>query len=135
MKNLFSKVVASGAVLLGTSGIAGCGSNGHDRYDFNRKIDGELVEFKQKNLFGERENHMNVTKADGTKVYYRDYDKNDMKIEKVVVVDTLGNETYFLGDIFPKSQNLDSLKAYQAELESYLGKILTAKETLARGGN
>ncbi|MBI2045483.1 hypothetical protein HYT23_05470 [Candidatus Pacearchaeota archaeon] len=127
MSNLFSKLCATGAVILGTSGIIGCGHSGQERYEFNGRIDGEWVEFRTSNNLGEYLSRLMISgRADGVEKWYYDYRDNDLKIEEFAI-DSFGVYTRYY--IYPK-QSLKPLGEYQQEFELYLSRILAVKDSL-----
>ncbi len=124
MTNLFSKIATTGAVLLGTSGVLGCGDTGQEKYEFEGLIDGEWVEFYTTNLAGDIINNLIVEGAGGIRKGYWDDDYNDLKIESF----SAENHCAYTKKSVYRKCNPEPLAEEQADFERYLEKILNEKE-------
>ncbi len=114
VRKTLTSIILAGALALGG---AGCSNN--PEYHFNGKIGEEQVKFYEVDLGGNH-NILEVVKADGSKVKYRDLN-DDFKLEYVQI--TVGDNTtkYNASSTNPVVKGI--VEKAQKEFDDYLAKI------------
>lgn len=105
-------------IALGTLDLIGvsCNKIDNSEYHFNGKINDEKVYFYERG--SESANYLKVIRKNGTKVNYRDYHGNDLKLEKVIIKKDGKNTTYSKNHPFGKKILEEAQKQFDAYLDT-----------------
>lgn len=119
LRKTLAGIVMVGALALG----AGC-SKDYSAYNYDGKIGEEQVKFKQKhyNFSPPSDNILTVTKPDGTIVTYADREKDDLKLEYVVIIKGGVTTKYWRDEV-----GKPVLAEAQRQFDDYLQKIKESK--------
>ncbi len=111
-------------------GVAGCGNYPDKQYQFKGKINGESVEFSERNSCEAFRNNLNklvVERTDGVQIIYEDIDgSNDLKIDSLTIISSEGELKYNKKD--DKEVWTGLYYEAQSQFESYLQKIVEHKK-------
>ena len=119
MKRTLTSIALAGALAIG--GLS-CGT--HNEYDYNGTLGKEDINFRSNWLL--RTNYLKVIRADGTIIKYFDADRNDLRLESVVIIDKDKNVTSYFNDKVGQKV----LEEAQKQFDDYLAKICEEKQRI-----